>query len=114
LPEIVTNLVLPVLLALLGGGGLWAFLTSTRSATSDEYKQFVEDLQQERRDREAALAALRKELDLERDERAEQTILIGELIHHVDRLEEVLEQNNIEVPTKPARLRMYIKASSGG
>jgi hypothetical protein len=106
--QLLISVIVPIFVALVTGTGLWSFLSSTRSATSSEYKQFVKDLQQERRDRETALTQLREELESERDARVEQTLLIGEIVGHVDKLETMIRAGGGTVPPKPTRLQQYI------
>lgn len=103
-----------LLVAIFGGGGLWAWMSASRTATSSEYKQFVQDLQQERRDREAAMAALRAELNEERDARAETELLILDLIAHTSKLERIIVEHGGVVPMIPERVNIYLHANGGG
>ena len=96
--------------------GFWAWLTASRTATSTEYKKFVEDLQQERVDRERAIVAIRKELDEERQARLatdelvhEQKLIIHALIAHITKLENVVFESGGVIPEKPDFVVDYIK-----
>lgn len=90
--------------ALFGAGGFWAWLTSNRSATSVEYKQFVEDLRLERRDREAAIADLRKTIR-DQDVKIYQTNLdFAALEIHVARLEAEIVRLGGTPPPRPVKI----------
>lgn len=85
------------------GGGVWTWMNNSRAATSSEYKAFVEDLRQERRDREAAIKELRNTIKDQDTRIYNQALTIADLEIHVERLEASIENMGGTPPPRPVK-----------
>lgn len=92
--------VMPAIVAVFGGGGFWAWLSAQKKGRTDEYAQFVKDLQIERKDREAAIDRLERRIEDQRKtiERLQNKVVKYEF--YIKRLEETLAKNNIPIPAE--------------
>lgn len=86
-----------------GATGVWTWMINARAATSKEYKDFVEDLRQERRDRETAIKELRTTIRQQDARIYNQALMLADLEIHVERLESVIEDMGGTPPPRPPK-----------